>query len=273
MFKIIDFSCDLKRKLLIVGLCLQFPFFLFQSSMMAQVGEHRSELAVGVNGGWALSQIGFLPKIPQSMHGGPTGGITLRYTSEKYFKSVCALVAEVNYTRMGWKESILNEQDEPVINSVTGLAEEYQRDIDYLQVPVLARLGWGRERRGFQAFFQIGPQLGYYLSEKTKANFDIENPNVYDRMSLVSSSVENASNMYHMPVENKLDYGITGGFGLEFSNPFIGHILLEGRYYYGLGNIYGNTKRDYFAISNYSTIYIKMSYLFDIARTKNPKIK
>ena len=52
-----------------------------------------------------------------------------------------------------------------------------------------------------------------------------------------------------------------------------GHILLEGRYYYGLGNIYGNTKRDYFAISNYSTIYIKMSYLFDIARTKNPKIK
>lgn len=242
-------------------------------SSFAQVGDHRSELAVGVSGGVAMSRIGFLPKIPQSMHNGATGGIVLRYTSEKYFKSICAIVAEVNYAQMGWKESILTEADEPVINAETGLAEEYQRNINYLQVPVFARLGWGRERRGMQAFFQAGPQVGYYLSESTKANFDIENPNLYDRMSLISSSVDRASDMYHKPVENKLDYGIAAGLGLEFSHPAIGHIMLEGRYYYGLGNIYGNTKRDYFAISNYSTIYIKMSYLFDIARTKNPKIK
>jgi len=242
-------------------------------NVFAQVGEHRSELAAGVSGGVAMSTIGFLPKIPQSMHVGPSGGLVVRYTSEKYFKSICAIVAEVNYARMGWKESILTEDDEPVINADTGLAEEYQRDINYVQVPVFARLGWGRERRGMQAFFQAGPQVGFYLNESTKANFDIDNPNVYDRMSLISSSVQNASDMYHKPVENKLDYGIAAGLGLEFSNPVIGHIMLEGRYYYGLGNIYGNTKRDYFAISNYSTIYVKLSYLFDIARTKNPKIK
>ena len=52
-----------------------------------------------------------------------------------------------------------------------------------------------------------------------------------------------------------------------------GHILLEARYYYGLGNIYHDTKADYFARSNHNSIVFKMSYLFDIVRTKNAKRK
>jgi len=240
---------------------------------MAQVGDHRSEFAVGVNGGYVMSTVGFLPKVPQNMHGGMTIGMTLRYTSEKYFKSICAIVGEVNYTQMGWKESILTLDDEPVINYQTGLPEEYQRNINYIQVPIFARLGWGRERRGLQAFLQAGPQFGFCLGENTEANFDLNNPNLSDRTSLESSSVEDASNMYFMPVEKKFDYGIAVGIGAEFSHTKVGHFLVEGRYYYGLGNIYGSTKRDYFSISNYSTFYVKMSYLFDISKTKNTKIK
>lgn len=240
---------------------------------MAQVGDHRSEFAVGVNGGYVMSTVGFLPKVPQNMHGGMTIGMTLRYTSEKYFKSICAIVGEVNYTQMGWKESILTLDDEPVINYQTGLPEEYQRNINYIQVPIFARLGWGRERRGLQAFVQAGPQFGFSIGENTEANFDLNNPNLSDRTSLESSSVENASNMYFMPLENKFDYGIAVGLGAEFSHTKVGHFLVEGRFYYGLGNVYGSTKRDYFSISNYSTIYIKMSYLFDISKTKNTKIK
>ena len=38
------------------------------------------------------------------------------------------------------------------------------------------------------------------------------------------------------------------------------------RYYYGLGNIYGDSKRDYFGSSNFGTITIKLTYLFDITR-------
>jgi hypothetical protein len=257
----------------LIGLSFIIFHILFCISATAQVGDHRSEFAVGVNGGYAMSRVGFLPKVPQDMYGGMTMGVTARYTSEKYFKSICAIVAEVNYTQMGWKESILTIDDEPVINSQTGLAEEYQRNINYVQVPIFARLGWGRERRGLQAYFQAGPQLGFYLGESTTANFDLENPNLEDRTSLVSSSVKNASNMYFMPVENKFDYGIAVGLGVEFSHTNVGHFLLEGRYYYGLGNIYGSTKRDYFAISNYGTIYVKMSYLFDISKSKNDKIK
>lgn len=237
----------------------------------AQVGEHRSELAIGVNGGYVLSNVGFVPKVPQSMHGGLTGGLSLRYTSEKYFNSICAIVGEVNFAQIGWKESILTPEDQPVINAVTGVAEAYQRDINYLQVPVFARLGWGRERKGFQFFFQAGPQIGYMLSEKTKMNYDFatQTPVYSDGSGRTSSVIAQDT----MAVENKFDYGIAAGLGLEFSHPKVGHFLLEGRYYYGLGDMYGNSKRDFFGRSNLSNIVIKLTYLFDLKKTNNSKIK
>ena len=187
---------------------------------------------------------------------------------------------QVNYVQTGWKERIWDSKDNAVVNAETGLAEEYSRKINYVQVPLFARMGWGREVRGFQFFFQIGPQFGLYLNETTDANFDLDHPNVNDRISHVSGpdisfagKTYNYSNMYHKPVENKFDYGIAGGGGLEFSHSKMGHFLLEGRYYFGLGNIYGNSKRDYFAKSNHQNIVVKLSYLFDITKTKNAKRK
>lgn len=242
----------------------------------AQIGDYRNEFAAGVNGGVIFSTAGFTPEIPQDQLMGKTLGVTLRYTGEKYFNSICAIVAEVNYSQVGWRERIWDSSDQPVINQLTGQAEEYARIVNYLQVPFFARLGWGRERRGFQAFFQIGPQLGFYLSEKTDANFDLDHPNTNDRVSHFSGpdiGKTHYSNMYHMPIENKLDYGIAAGLGLEFSSRHLGHFMVEGRYYFGLGNMYGNTKRDYFAKSNLYNIVIKATYLFDIVKSNNPKIK
>ena len=141
----------------------------------------------------------------------------------------------------------------------------------YLQIPVMARMGWGRERRGLQFFAQAGPQVGFFLNEKTKMNFpwDSRTPVYEDGSGRTSSIVAQDT----MSVEHKIDYGIAGGIGLEFSVNRVGHFLLEGRYYYGLGDIFGNSKRDYFGRSNLSNIVIKMTYLFDITRSKNSKIK
>lgn len=236
------------------------------TTVKAQIGEHRDEFAVGVSGGYIMSSINFQPEVTQRQLGGTIGGVTFRYTTEKYFSSVCAIVGEVNYAQIGWKQKILDLQDQPVINSVTGMAEEYQRRINYVQVPIMARLGWGRERKGMQFFFQAGPQIGFFLNEKTEANYDLSKRNLKDRTSKVV-------NQEAMPVENKFDFGITGGIGLEYSHPVVGHFMVEARYYYGLGNIYGNSKRDYFGRSNFSNIVIKASYLFDIVKTKNNKIK
>lgn len=223
----------------------------------AQIGEHRNDFSVGLNAGYIFSSIGFTPKVTQDSHPGITFGVSMRYTCEKYFNTICSISAEVNYARVGWKESILTVDDQPVINAVTGLPEAYQRDLNYIQVPVFAHLAWGRERKGMQFFFKAGPQFGYLLNESTKTNFKFEDRNLADRSNRTCAQDT-------MAVENKFDYGIAAGMGIEYSVPKVGHFLLEGRYYYGLGNIYGNTKRDYFAKSNHSNIVVKLTYLFDI---------
>jgi hypothetical protein len=77
---------------------------------------------------------------------------------------------------------------------------------------------------------------------------------------------------YGQEPDNKVDYGIAAGWGLEFSSP-IGHILLQGRYYFGLGDLYDNSKRGDFGRSANQTLMVKMTYLFDIVRTKGDNIK
>ena len=241
------------------------PLALFLCSVAvcrAQIGQHRNDLAVGVNVGYTMSNVGFTPKVTQSTMGGKTAGVSLRYVCEKYFNTICSIYGEVNYAQMGWKERILSSTDQPVINGVTGLPEQYSRTLNYIQVPVFAHLAWGREQKGVQFFFQAGPQFGYLLSESTKANFNFADRNMTDRSSQVCAQDT-------MSVENKFDYGIAAGLGLELSLRRVGHFILEGRYYYGLGNIYGDSKRDYFAKSNNSSIVVKLTYLFDIVRTKH----
>lgn len=209
----------------------------------AQVGEYRTDFAVGVNGGYVMSNVGFVSKVPQSMHTGITGGISARYTCEKYFSSICAVTAEVNFAQIGWKEKIWDMNDQPVplhTDPTQNLA--YQRTMTYVQVPLLARLGWGRERNGLQAFIHLGPQFGFFLNDKIDSNFDVHNP-AFDPAinngkfgSEYQYADKRASHVVAqdtMTVENKFDYGIAVGAGLEFSNRHFGHFMIEARYYYG----------------------------------------
>lgn len=253
----------MKNKTFLLAGLLALPLFA-----SAQVGDYRSELAVGGGGGYVMSNVGFNPNIPQSMLPGYTAGVAVRYTCEKYFKSICAISAELNITQGGWRENIRDVSDQPVVNAYTGLAEKYERRLTYLQLPIFARLGWGRERKGVQFFFQAGPQLGYLIGESTKTNFVREQRNQTDRLGAQKDAAQDS-----MAVERKFDYGITAGLGLEYSHPKVGHFLLEGRYYYGLGDIFGNSKRDYFGRSNNGQIVVKLTYLFDLVKTNNTKIK
>lgn len=240
------------KHLLILFLFLALPWSLF-----AQIGEHRNTLSVGPTAGWNITNIKFTPKVEQKGLGGFSGGVALRYTVEKYFSTICSIQLELNYAQMGWKEDIKDINNNPVINATTGAAENYSRTINYIQVPFLAHLAWDKEKKGLNFFVNAGPQLGAYISESMKSNFNFDKRNTADRMSSVVAQDT-------MKVENKFDYGIAAGLGVEYTIPKVGHFLLEGRYYYGLGNIYGDSKRDYFASSNYQTISIKLSYLFDL---------
>ena len=178
-------------------------------------------------------------------------------------------MAEVNVAQTGWKEDIKDADRQPIYykddpQKLNPLF--YERKMTYLQIPLMARMGWGRERKGFQFFFQVGPQIGMFLGESTSTNVIKGKETLNTRTSQVIAQDT-------MAVEKKFDYGIAGGIGLEFSHRKLGHFMIEGRYYYGLGDIYGNSKSDYFGRSNLGQIVIKATYLFDLVRTKNDKIK
>lgn len=220
--------------------------------VQAQIGEPRNSIAVGVSGGVVLNTIGFDPTIKQSMHVGSTFGVVARFTSEKYFNTFCALQLEVNYSNLGWRENILDAQSNP-------LPDTYRRDLHYIQFPVLARLGWGREYKGFMGYFLAGPQLGYCFGEKSvQSDFTLNADGVPDRPNGMYAQ-------YGMGIERKFDYGITAGLGVEVSTS-LGRFLLEGRYYYGLSDIFKNSKKDTFGRSNNGTIVAKVTYLIDLKK-------
>lgn len=217
----------------------------------SQVGEPRNDFSIGFTGGYTLNKMDFQPAIKQTMKGAPMIGFATRYICEKYFTAICGVQLEVQLNNLGWKELIEDGSD-----------NTYKRDWYFIEVPILMQMGWGRERKGFKFLFEAGPQLGVYMfgEEHRGGEWNTANrPNgvVYQ---------------YGKDPDNRFDYGIAAGMGVEFSSP-IGHFQLQGRYYYGLGDIFDNSKRGDFGRSANQTIYAKLTYLFDIVRTKNSSIK
>ena len=80
--------------------------FVWIEGAFAQIGEYRNVFSIGASAGYVLSDVGFDPTVSQSYHGGVIGGVALRYTCEKYFKTICSVYAEVNYASIGWKQDI-----------------------------------------------------------------------------------------------------------------------------------------------------------------------
>ena len=157
--------------------------------------------------------------------------------------------AEVNYTGMGWKEKIETSSD------------TYERRINYIQVPLLANLGFGRERGGAKGFLILGPQIGFALNEKEKKGGEWSEETLKKRPNQVTQQ-------YDLKVQRKFEYGLTGGLGLDVSTRSGHHFLLEGRYYYALSDIFKNSKKDPFGRSANGAIIAKASYLFDVFKTR-----
>ena len=107
--------------------------------------------------------------------------------------------------------------------------------------------------KGVQFFVNLGPQIGLLLNESEKRKGTWETAN------------RAPNEQYGKWVENKFDYGIVGGGGIEVRTK-AGNFLLEGRYYFGLADFYNSTKKDYFSRSANSTITAKITYLFDIKK-------
>lgn len=216
------------------------------SQVSGQIGKPRKEFAIGGNIGAVTSNVSFSPKIRQQFYLGSTFGATARYTSEKYFFLVCGAQVEANFVERGWKELIED-----------GTGNEYCRRMTYVEIPFFAHLGIGREARGVQGFLNIGPQIGFLLNDKEE--YGGQEP--WD----ISHRPNNITVQYGKELERKFEYGICGGVGMEIKSG-IGNFSIEGRYYFGLHDIFGNGKKDFFGRSASTTIYAKITYMINITR-------
>lgn len=230
----------MKTKIL-ATLCLLF----IGLALHAQVGEQRYNFAIGVNGGINMNKVSFTPTVNQKNLMGINAGLTARYISEKYFNMICGAQLEVNFSQRGWDEFYEYTPD-----------VHYTRTMNYVEIPFLAHLAFGKDK-GLQFFLNIGPQIGFLINDSEEQTGDMNeviasNPNV---------SVEQQGK----PIDNKFDYGITGGIGAELRTKF-GNFLVEGRYYFGLADFYNSTKKDYFSRSANGGFIVKATYLFDVSK-------
>lgn len=227
------------------GIILFFLGFVFAAlpSLHAQVGELRQNFALGVNGGVNLNSVSFSPSVKQKNLMGITGGVTARYISERYFKMICGAQIEVNFSQHGWDEYY---KDYPNLG--------YTRTMNYVEIPFLAHLAFGKER-GMQFFIHAGPQIGFFLSDKYTITGDWS--------ELANTNI--VTEQHDKSVDNKFDYGIAGGAGVELRTK-AGNFILEGRYYYALSDFYASAKKDYFARSAHGVITAKITYLFDLTK-------
>lgn len=212
------------------------------ASLSANAQTHySSNVAIGVKGGVDFSRVFFNPSVDQKMKIGMSGGFMFRYIEENHF----GLIAELNFVQRGWEEDF---EDAPY---------NYSRTLNYLELPVMAHIFFGR--RG-KFFFNAGPQVGLFLGDKVKANF---NPS--KMTSLPGFPVNNRMNQQMLlDVKQKIDYGISAGLGAEFNLSKRNSIALEARFYYGLGNIFSAKRSDVYSASNQMSIVGTIGYWFRV---------
>ncbi len=200
-----------------------------------------SRVDIGARGGVTLSSVMFHPSITGKFTLGYTAGVTFRYTEENHF----GLIAEVNLVQRGWAEKF---EDLPY---------NYQRTLDYVEVPVMSHIYFGH--RG-KFFINAGPEIAYYLGDHIKSNFDYENTEGLEGFHDKNRRYEQLT----MKVSQKLDFGIVAGLGGEFSINRKNSLALEARVYYGIGNVMPSGRQDTFSVSNQLSIGITAGYWFRI---------
>lgn len=208
------------------------------ASAYAQIEKPRHILEIGAAGGLNLSQLDLQPQTRQTMLNGINGGLQIRYTSEKYFSMICAAQLEVNFSQRGWEEEFDNE-----------LPYSFNRTLNYIEIPFLAHLSWGKEPYGLQFFINLGPQIGFLLSDKEE----------YGGGLVPENRPASIRPIYGKEIDKRFDYGIAGGGGFELKTK-AGNFFIEGRYYYGLSDIFNNSKIDDFGRSANQTITVRIGY-------------
>lgn len=224
----------LNRYFTLLMLCL-----LAHCIVQAQT-HYEAQISVGGKVGATLSKVNFNPSVPQTLLPGFMAGATFRYIEERHF----GLIGELNVEQRGWKEQF------------EGYDYQYQRSLTYIQLPVLTHVYFGSSR--FHCYFNAGPELGFMIASGTKSNFDYEHFESIEGFP----SANRSTSQFTMKINNRFDYGISAGAGLEWFKDRHHSFTLEGRFYYGLNDVFSNHKTDVFSGSSSMSIMVSMGYYY-----------
>ncbi|NJK97308.1 MAG: outer membrane beta-barrel protein [Bacteroidales bacterium] len=116
---------------------------------MANFAQQNTEsvLSIGTKHGVNFSQITFEPPVDQSYKLGYTGGLVIKYQSDKH----AGVQAEFNFSQRGWSESLDS-------------GKAYSRTLNYFEIPVLSHFVFGRKNS--KIIINLGPNLSFYTSQK-----------------------------------------------------------------------------------------------------------
>ncbi len=219
----------------------QIVFLLLMLPLLLSAQTHyEGQISVGGKAGATLSRVNFNPTVQQTMLPGMTAGVMFRYIEEKNF----GLIAELNLAQRGWKEN-LEESD-----------YNYSHRFTCIELPIMTHIFFGSQR--VKGFFNLGPELNVLVGDGISSNFDYENARTMEYFLNNSRHVEQLT----MKVKNRLDYGICAGAGMELNLNAKHSLLLEGRFYYGLTDVFPNHKTDIFSSSNSMTIMVTLGYMY-----------
>ena len=201
---------------------------------------YEGTIAVGGKAGATLSRVNFNPGVQQSMLPGMTFGAMFRYIEEKHF----GLIAELNLAQRGWKEAF-DDAD-----------YSYSHRFTCIELPVMTHIYFGSDRA--RGFFNLGPELSVMIADGISSNFSYQDAASMDYFIHDTRHIEQMT----LNVKNRLDYGICGGAGMEINLNSKHSLLLEGRFYYGLTDVFPNHKTDTFSSSNSMTISLTLGYFY-----------
>ena len=223
------------KKYILICLCLSSVSFMY-----GQKTEFKPEWNVGVGFGPTFSAVDFEPRVSTKSRSQFHGGIAVRYLSEKNL----GIIAELNYSQQGWEQNFKNDNEREF---------QHSHQLNYLELPILTHIYFGNKVR---FVFNLGPKIGYLISDSEKINEPLA-----EFLASGSASGDFVTQQYYRLADRKIDYGLMAGMGLEFRTG-IGSFTLEGRYSFGLGDIYksGKSGSSNFSRSANRVISAKLTY-------------
>ncbi len=198
--------------------------YLFVHTTTAINPLFNKELSFGLSQGVVSPSVNFSPMVSQSASIQYYTGIAFRYIAEPNV----GIQAELNYSQRGW-------------NEISHTEGSFSKQIDYLELPLLTHIFVGNNAVRFIVL--AGPTLKYAIQEKN------------------ISTYINSTNYQHITqIDNKFDYSLLGGIGLEIRTRKLGFFQLDVRYDFGISDIYNNRKSDYFSRSSNQAIMAGFHY-------------